>query len=54
MNNNLITIITTNLTLEEIDYKLDERIASRILELCDSYSLNVDVDIRYKKNIRKK
>ena len=54
MNNNLITIITTNLTLEEIDYKLDERIASRILEICDSYSLNVDVDIRYKKNIRKK
>lgn len=54
MNNNLTTLITTNLSLEEIDYKLDERIASRILELCDSYTLNVDMDIRYKKNVRKR
>jgi DNA replication protein DnaC len=46
----LTTIITTNLRLEDIDVRLDERIASRILELCSIYNLNVDIDIRYKKN----
>ncbi|MDD2370575.1 MAG: ATP-binding protein [Firmicutes bacterium] len=50
LNNMLTTIITTNLKLEDIDIRLDERIASRILELCDIYNLDVDVDIRYKKN----
>lgn len=50
LNNMLTTIITTNLNLEDIDYRLDERIASRILELCSIYNLNVDTDIRYKKN----
>lgn len=50
LNNMLTTIITTNLKLEDIDIRLDERIASRILELCSIYNLNVDVDIRYKKN----
>lgn len=50
LNNMLTTIITTNLRLEDIDIRLDERIASRILELCSIYNLNVDVDIRYKKN----
>lgn len=50
LNNMLTTIITTNLRLDDIDIRLDERIASRILELCNIYNLNVDVDIRYKKN----
>ncbi len=50
LNNMLTTIVTTNLKLEDIDIRLDERIASRILELCSIYNLNVDVDIRYKKN----
>lgn len=54
LNNGLLTIITTNLNLEDIDHRLDERIASRILELCNSYVLEVDQDIRYKKNILKK
>ena len=54
LNHNLSTIITTNLSLEEIESRLDERIASRILELCNSYVLDVDRDIRFKKNIRKK
>lgn len=53
LNEELTTIITTNLSLEEIDTRLDERIASRILELCNSYELDVDADIRYKKNILK-
>lgn len=50
LNNMLTTIITTNLRLDDIDIRLDERIASRILELCNIYNLDVDVDIRYKKN----
>ncbi len=50
LNNMLTTIFTTNLNLEDIDVRLDERIASRILELCNIYNLNVDIDIRYKKN----
>ena len=50
LNNMLTTIITTNLKLEDIDMRLDERIASRILELCNIYNLDVDTDIRYKKN----
>lgn len=50
LNNMLTTIITTNLDLEDIDDRLDERIGSRILELCKVYNLDVDMDIRYKKN----
>ncbi|MCI0501990.1 MAG: ATP-binding protein [Fusobacteria bacterium] len=49
LNNELTTIITTNLTLEEIDSLLDQRIASRITDMCLIHSLAIDRDIRSKK-----
>lgn len=49
LNNELTTIITTNLTLSEIDTLLDQRIASRITDMCLIYFLDVDRDIRSKK-----
>ena len=49
LNHMLPTIITTNLNFNDIEMYLDERIASRILELCKIYNLKTDKDIRYKK-----
>lgn len=49
LNHMLPTVITTNLNLGDIETCIDDRIASRILELCESYSLTTDRDIRYKK-----
>ena len=49
LNNELVTIITTNLTLSEIDTYLDQRIASRITDMCLIHFLPIDRDIRSKK-----
>ncbi|AMP20789.1 hypothetical protein AZF37_06010 [endosymbiont 'TC1' of Trimyema compressum] len=49
LNHMLPTVITTNLDFNDIEMYLDERIASRILELCKVYNLKTDKDIRYKK-----
>lgn len=49
LNNELTTVITTNLTLSEIDTLLDQRIASRITDMCLIYFLDIDRDIRSKK-----
>ena len=49
LNHMLPTVITTNLDFNDIETYLDERIASRILELCKVYTLKTNKDIRYKK-----
>lgn len=49
VNNELTTIITTNLNPMEIDNFLDQRIASRITDICLIHNLPVDRDIRAKK-----
>lgn len=49
LNHMLPTVITTNLGFNDIEMYLNERIASRILELCKIYNLKTDKDIRYKK-----
>ncbi|NLO89610.1 MAG: ATP-binding protein [Clostridia bacterium] len=54
LNNELPTVINSNLTLEEIEEYLGERITSRIVELCDIYRLFVPVDIRHIKNLERR
>lgn len=46
INNNLPTIITTNLDLEELEDYVGERTTSRIIQMCKLYRLIVDTDIR--------
>lgn len=47
LNGQLPTIITTNLSLAELDQYLGERSTSRIVQLCRAYRLFVDKDIRH-------
>ncbi|HBT19997.1 MAG TPA: AAA family ATPase [Peptococcaceae bacterium] len=54
LNNELPTVINSNLTLEEIEEQLGERITSRIVELCDIYRLLVPKDIRHLKNLERR
>ncbi|MCF8010035.1 MAG: ATP-binding protein [Clostridiales bacterium] len=49
LNNNLPTIITTNISLEDLEEYLGERTTSRILQMCKPYRLLVDIDIRFLK-----
>ncbi len=51
LNNQLPTIITTNLSLPELSQHLGERTASRIFQMCRIYRLLVDRNIRYAKII---
>ncbi|MDW7675436.1 MAG: ATP-binding protein [Bacillota bacterium] len=55
LNNKLPTIITSNLSLAEIEEVLGERTTSRIIQLCKVYRLLVEKDIRHVKylNINK-
>jgi DNA replication protein len=46
LNYRLPTVITTNLTLQELEKYLGERTTSRIFQMCRPYRLMVDVDIR--------
>ncbi|MBO8129114.1 MAG: ATP-binding protein [Peptococcaceae bacterium] len=46
LNYSLPTIITTNISLDEMQEHLGERTASRIVQLCRPVRLLVDVDIR--------
>ena len=48
LNNMLPTFMTSNLSIGEIEEALDERIASRIVELFDCCNLSSDEDIRKK------
>ncbi|GAV24709.1 primosomal protein DnaI [Carboxydothermus islandicus] len=45
----LPVVITTNISLEDLENYLGERTTSRIFELCHHYWLPVDLDIRLKK-----
>jgi DNA replication protein DnaC len=54
--NNLSTIITSNLSVDELAEAIDVRTSSRILQLCQIYRLETDEDIRrqvYKENIKR-
>ncbi|MFA6807534.1 MAG: ATP-binding protein [Eubacteriales bacterium] len=46
MNEQLPTVITTNLSFEEIEYFLGERTCSRLLQMCRVFRLSVPKDIR--------
>lgn len=46
LNHCLPVIITTNIALDELEEYLGERTTSRLLEMCRSYRLMVDLDIR--------
>jgi DNA replication protein DnaC len=49
LNNRLPVIVTTNITPEDLEEYLGERTTSRLLEMCQPYRLQVDVDIRAKR-----
>lgn len=52
MNEQLPTVITTNLSFDEIETHLGERTCSRLLQMCRVYRLSAEIDIRrqrYKK-----
>lgn len=49
LNYCLPTVITTNISLEDLEEFLGERTTSRIFQMCRTYRLMVDVDIRMKK-----
>lgn len=46
LNHELPTIITTNISLEDLEEYLGERTTSRIFQMCDPYRLVVKMDIR--------
>ncbi|MCR6546339.1 ATP-binding protein [Dehalobacterium formicoaceticum] len=46
MNHGLPCVITTNLTIEEMNEVIGERTVSRIIEICKIYRMHVEVDIR--------
>lgn len=46
LNHELPVIITTNISLEDLEEYLGERTTSRILQMCRPYRLMVDMDIR--------
>ncbi|KUK32709.1 MAG: IstB-like ATP-binding protein [Thermoanaerobacterales bacterium 50_218] len=52
LNYQLPVVITTNLSLGELDDVLGERTTSRIVQMCRIYRLSVDKDIRHLKNPR--
>jgi DNA replication protein DnaC len=46
LNNYLPTVITTNISLAELEQYLGARSTSRIIQMCNPYRLLVDMDIR--------
>jgi len=54
LNNEMPTIINSNLNLGQIERYLGERTTSRIVELCDIYGLFVPKDIRHIKNLERR
>ncbi|HHV65505.1 MAG TPA: ATP-binding protein [Peptococcaceae bacterium] len=53
MNEQLPTIITTNLDFEEIEQYLGERTCSRLLQMCRIYRLSSEQDIRMQKYLQR-
>lgn len=54
LNNEKPTVINSNLNLGQIERYLGERTTSRIVELCDIYSLLVPKDIRHIKSLERR
>ena len=54
LNHQLPCVITTNLTIDEMDNVIGSRFISRILEMCDFYRLFCDEDIRLRQAREKK
>ena len=54
VNHLMPTVITSNISLEDLDHLLGERTTSRIFQMCNPYLLTVDNDIRYIKRHEKK
>jgi len=46
LNHRLPTVITTNISLEDLEEYLGDRTTSRIIEMCCPYKLLVEMDIR--------
>lgn len=46
LNHSLPVIVTTNIKLDDLEEYLGERTTSRLLEMCRSYRLMVEIDIR--------
>jgi DNA replication protein DnaC len=53
LNNELPTVITTNLNLAELEEYIGERSTSRIIQMCKTYRLVVETDIRIVKRHEK-
>jgi DNA replication protein DnaC len=53
MNEQLPTIITTNLDFNEIEQYLGERTCSRLLQMCRVFRLSIEKDIRMQKYIHR-
>lgn len=53
LNNRLPTVITTNLSLENLEDYLGERTTSRLIQMCRASRLAVDTDIRVVKRHEK-
>ncbi|NLI93975.1 MAG: ATP-binding protein [Peptococcaceae bacterium] len=53
MNEQLPTIITTNLNFEEIEHYLGERTCSRLLQMCRVFRLSTEQDIRMQNYIKR-
>jgi len=53
MNEQLPTIITTNLNFDEIEQHLGERTCSRLLQMCRVFKLSAPQDIRMQKYVKR-
>jgi len=53
MNEQLPTIITTNLDFNDIEAYLGERTCSRILQICRIFRLTTHQDIRMQKYVKR-
>jgi len=53
LNNMLPTVLTTNLNLDELEEYLGQRTTSRVIQMCRTYRLLVDTDIRLVKRHEK-
>ncbi len=53
MNEQLPTIITTNLDFEEIEHHLGERTCSRLLQMCRIFRLSTQQDIRMQNYVKR-